>query len=273
MSAIFRVAIKEAVSQGGEAGVNKAFRDTIMREGVASMSDRQAALTISNALNLSGVANIPKSSFLKEIDEIPEASLEKALAKTAKTSPEQFDDVIRRLHNGDEASQTALRQFYTDNPSLQSRIKVAVGDNAGSFFKGIDDLTEEQLKNLGAAQKLTRAGFAAADGGKKFVMVVADSIGSGRAFNWLRLIGGGVGLWVFLDVMSGVLGKTKLEFFSDLFEFIKDPSAALFANDDGSGVNGSWELTGLGQMVFGTVALFGVVVAVKLIKTLKPSEA
>ena len=160
MSAIFRVAIKEAVSQGGDAGVTLAFRDTIMRDGVASMSDRQAALRISNALNLSGVANIPKSSFLTEIDEIPEASLEKALAKTAKTSPEQFDDVIRRLHNGDEASQTALRQFYTDNPSLQSRIKVAVGDNAGSFFKGIDDLTEEQLKNLGAAQKLTRAGFA-----------------------------------------------------------------------------------------------------------------
>ena len=80
-------------------------------------------------------------------------------------------------------------------------------------------------------------------------------------------------VYTIIDVLSGLLGMTKMEFFSDLFEFVKDPSAALFSNDDGDGVHGTWELTGLGQMVFGTVAIFGIAVAVKLIKALKPSEA
>ena len=277
MASVFRYAIKQSVKQGSELGTSVAFRNSIMKEGVASMGDRQLASRISQALNLSGVADIPKSSFLTEIDKIPEASLEKALAKTAKTSPEQFDDVIRRLHSGDEASHTALRKFYTDNPSLQSQIKASVGDNADTFFKGMDgsvkELSESQIKNLGAAQGITRAGFAAADGGKKFVMAVSDSIGSGRAGNWIKFLGGGLVVYTIIDVLASLTGQTKLEFFSDLFEFIKDPSASLFADDDGGGINGSWKLTSLGQMVFGTVAVFGIALAVKLIKTLKPSEA
>ena len=277
MASVFKYAIKQSVKNGSEHGTSVAFRNSIMKDGVASMGDRQLASKISQALNLSGVADIPKASFLKEIDEIPEASLEKALAKTAKTSPEQFDDVIRRLHSGDEASHTALRKFYTDNPSLQSQIKASVGDNADTFFKGMDGsvkgLNESQIKNLGAAQAITRAGFAAADGGKKFFIKVWDSIGSGRALNTTRF-GITVGVaWIVIDVLASLTGQTKLEFFSDLFEFIKDPSASLFANDDGDGINGSWQLTGLGQMVFGTVALFGIAIAVKLIKTLTPSEA
>ena len=273
MSAIFRVAIKEAVSQGGEAGVNKAFRDTIMREGVASMSDRQAALTISNALNLSGVANIPKSSFLKEIDEIPEASLEKALAKTAKTSPEQFDDVIRRLHNGDEASQTALRQFYTDNPSLQSRIKVAVGDNAGSFFKGIDELTPAQRK--AATKEMAKPHFNKADGGRAWFGKVWDSMtvknlesatGAAKNIGWLSLTVGVA--WTVMSVIGFLTGKDMVEIFSDFFEFVKNPAGVLF-----DGETGDWTLTSLGKGVFGVVAILGVAAAVKVFKTLTPSEA
>ena len=277
MASVFKYAIKQSVKNGSELGTSVAFRNIIMKDGVASMGDRQLASKISQALNLSGVADIPKASFLKEIDEIPEASLEKALAKTAKTSPEQFDDVIRRLHSGDEASHTALRKFYTDNPSLQSQIKEGVGDNADTFFKGMDgsvkELNESQIKNLGAAQGITRAGFAAADGGKKFFTKVWDDIGTGKAWNRGKLVIGAGVAWVVIDVLASLTGQTKLEFFSDLFEFIKDPSASLFADDDGDGINGSWKLTSLGQMVFGTVALFGIALAVKLIKTLKPSEA
>jgi hypothetical protein len=123
-----------------------------------------------------------------------------------------------------------------------------------------------------AAEGITRAGFAAADGGKKFFTKVWDDIGTGKAWNRGKFVMGAGVAWVVIDVLASLTGQTKLEFFSDLFEFIKDPSAALFADDDGDGINGSWQLTGLGKMVFGTVAIFGIALAVKLIKTLKPSE-
>jgi len=39
------------------------------------------------------------------------------------------------------------------------------------------------------------------------------------------------------------------------------------------GETGDWELTTLGKSVFGLTAIFGIAAAVKLIKTLTPSEA
>jgi len=123
----------------------------------------------------------------------------------------------------------------------------------------VKELSESQIKNLGAAQGITRAGFAAADGGKKFFTKVWDDIGTGKAWNRGKFVMGAGVAWVVIDVLASLTGQTTLEFFSDLFEFIQDPSAALFDDDDGGGINGSWELTNLGKMVF--------------VKTLTPSEA
>ena len=271
MSSVLRYAIKEVAGEAAESSAIRSFRTNIIMDSVGT----QQRQTIAQALNQSGY--LPKANFIAELNEIPEAALERGLVKTAQTNPEQFGKVMKQLSNGDEASKTALRKFYKDNPSLQSQIKAGVGDNADTFFKGMDgsvkELSESQMKNLGAAQGITRAGFAAADGGKKFVMAVSDSIASGRAGNWVRFIGGGIVVYTIIDVLASLTGQTKLEFFSDLFEFIQDPSASLFDNDDGEGINGSWELTNLGKMVFGTVALFGIAVAVKLVKTLTPSTA
>ena len=271
MSSVLRYAIKEVAGEAAESSAIRSFRTNIIMDSVGT----QQRQTIAQALGQSGY--LPKANFIAELDEIPEAALEKGLVKTAQTNPEQFGKVMKQLSNGDEASKTALRKFYKDNPSLQSQIKAGVGDNADTFFKGMDgsvrELSESQINNLGAAQGITRAGFAAADGGKKFFTKVWDSIASGRALNTARF-GFTVGVaWVVIDVLASLTGQTKLEFFSDLFEFIKDPSASLFADDDGGGINGSWQLTGLGKMVFGTVAIFGIAIAVKLVKTLTPSEA
>ena len=242
---------------------------------MSALGDNSAFIT--DALNTSGT--IPINTFTTTFNDLTDESVERAFRGMAggdAASKLQFDSVVKNMANGDDASKTALRKFYKDNPSLQSQIKAGVGDNADTFFKGMDgsvkELSESQIKNLGAAQGITRAGFAAADGGKKFVMAVSDSIGSGRAGNWIKFLGGGLVVYTIIDVLASLTGQTKLEFFSDLFEFIKDPSASLFADDDGDGINGSWKLTGLGQMVFGTVAIFGIALAVKLIKTLKPSE-
>lgn len=250
------------------------FLDSASRNlNMSALGDNSAAIT--NALNTSGT--IPIETFTITFRDLSDESVERTLRGMADgdaASQLQFDELVKEMVN---TNPTALRKFYTDNPSLQSQIKASVGDNADTFFKGMDgsvkELSESQIKNLGAAQAITRAGFAAADGGKKFFIKVWDSIGSGRALNTTRF-GITVGVaWIVIDVLASLTGQTKLEFFSDLFEFIKDPSASLFANDDGDGINGSWQLTGLGQMVFGTVALFGIAIAVKLIKTLTPSEA
>jgi hypothetical protein len=250
------------------------FLDSASRNlNMSALGDNSAAIT--NALNTSGT--IPIETFTITFRDLSDESVERTLRGMADgdaASQLQFDELVKEMVN---TNSTALRKFYTDNPSLQSQIKASVGDNADTFFKGMDGsvkgLNESQIKNLGAAQAITRAGFAAADGGKKFFIKVWDSIGSGRALNTTRF-GITVGVaWIVIDVLASLTGQTKLEFFSDLFEFIKDPSASLFANDDGDGINGSWQLTGLGQMVFGTVALFGIAIAVKLIKTLTPSEA
>ena len=271
MSSVLRYAIKEVAGEAAESSAIRSFRTNIIMDSVGT----QQRQTIAQALGQSGY--LPKANFISELNEIPEEALERGLVKTAQTNPEQFGKVMKQLSNGDEASKTALRKFYKDNPSLQSQIKAGVGDNADTFFKGMDgsvrELSESQINNLGAAQGITRAGFAAADGGKKFFTKVWDDIGTGKAWNRVKFgIGAGVA-WVVIDVLASLTGQTKLEFFSDLFEFIKDPSASLFADDDGGGINGSWQLTGLGKMVFGTVAIFGIAIAVKLVKTLTPSEA
>ncbi len=250
------------------------FLDSASRNlNMSALGDNSAAIT--NALNTSGT--IPIETFTITFRDLSDESVERTLRGMADgdaASQLQFDELVKEMV---DTNPTALRKFYTDNPSLQSQIKESVGDNADTFFKGMDgsvkELSESQIKNLGAAQGITRAGFAAADGGKKFFTKVWDDIGTGKAWNRVKFgIGAGVA-WFVIDVLASLTGQTKLEFFSDLFEFIKDPSASLFADDDGGGINGSWKLTGLGQMVFGTVAIFGIAVAVKLIKTLTPSEA
>lgn len=250
------------------------FLDSASRNlNMSALGDNSAFIT--DALNTSGT--IPINTFTTTFNDLSDESVEIALRGMAEgnsASKLQFDNIVKEMV---DTNPTALRKFYKDNPSLQSQIKAGVGDNADTFFKGMDgsvkELSESQIKNLGAAQGITRAGFAAADGGKKFVMAVSDSIASGRAGNWVRFIGGGLVVYTIIDVLASLTGQTKLEFFSDLFEFIQDPSASLFADDDGGGINGSWELTNLGKMLFGTVAIFGIAVAVKLFKTLMPSEA
>ena len=250
------------------------FLDSASRNlNMSALGDNSAFIT--DALNTSGT--IPINTFTTTFNDLSDESVEIALRGMAEgnsASKLQFENIV---HEMVATTPTALRKFYKDNPSLQSQIKAGVGDNADTFFKGMDgsvkELSESQIKNLGAAQGITRAGFAAADGGKKFVMAVSDSIASGRAGNWVRFIGGGIVIYTIIDVLASLTGQTKLEFFSDLFEFIQDPSASLFADDDGGGINGSWELTNLGKMLFGTVAIFGIAVAVKLFKTLTPSEA
>jgi len=250
------------------------FLDSASRNlNMSALGDNSAFIT--DALNTSGT--IPINTFTTTFNDLTDESVERAfrgMAEGNSASKLQFDNIVKEMV---DTNPTALRKFYKDNPSLQSQIKAGVGDNADTFFKGMDgsvkELSESQIKNLGAAQGITRAGFAAADGGKKFVMAVSDSIASGRAGNWVRFIGGGIVVYTIIDVLASLTGQTKLEFFSDLFEFIQDPSASLFADDDGGGINGSWELTNLGKMVFGTVAIFGIAIAVKLFKTLTPSEA
>jgi len=249
------------------------FLDSASRNlNMSALGDNSAFIT--DALNTSGT--IPINTFTTTFNDLSDESVERALRGMVDgdaASQLEFDNIVKEMV---DTNPTALRKFYKDNPSLQSNIKKALPDDT-AFFKGMDgsvkELSESQIKNLGAAQGITRAGFAAADGGKKFVMAVSDSIGSGRAGNWIKFLGGGLVVYTIIDVLASLTGQTKLEFFSDLFEFIKDPSASLFADDDGGGINGSWKLTGLGQMVFGTVAIFGIAVAVKLIKTLTPSEA
>jgi hypothetical protein len=238
---------------------------------MSALGDNSAFIT--EALNTSGT--IPINTFTTTFNDLTDESVERAfrgMAEGNSASKLEFDNIVKEMV---DTNPTALRKFYTDNPSLQSNIKKAIPDDA-TIFKGMDgsvkELSESQIKNLGAAQGMTRAGFAAADGGKKFFTKVWDDIGTGKAWNRGKFVIGAGVAWVIIDVLASLTGQTKLEFFSDLFEFIKDPSAALFADDDGGGINGSWKLTGLGQMVFGTVAIFGIALAVKLIKTLKPSE-
>ena len=255
---------------------NRAFRrnflDSASRNlNMSALGDNSAAIT--NALNTSGT--IPIETFTITFRDLSDESVERTLRGMADgdaASQLQFDELVKEMV---DTNPTALRKFYTDNPSLQSNIKKAIPDDA-TIFKGMDgsvkELSESQIKNLGAAQGMTRAGFAAADGGKKFFTKVWDDIGTGKAWNRGKFVIGAGVAWFIIDVLASLTGQTKLEFFSDLFEFIKDPSASLFADDDGGGINGSWKLTGLGQMVFGTVAIFGIALAVKLIKTLKPSE-
>ena len=262
--------LKQATKDSIGAGLRKSFLESAIRtlpsDGLAGTN----RALIQDALGKSGA--IPKTTFTTRLGKMSDDSVNDALVIMARDSPAEFDVLMRNMYADDTGGRAALKKFYKENPSIQSNIKKALPDDT-AFFKGIDDLTEEQLKNLGAAQKLTRAGFAAADGGKKFFTKVWDDIGTGKAWNRGKFVMGAGVAWVVIDVLASLTGQTKLEFFSDLFEFIKDPSKSLFANDDGSGVNGSWELTGLGQMVFGTVAIFGIAVAVKLIKTLTPSEA
>ncbi len=274
MSLKSSILLRATRQNSSSLALRRHFLDSASRNlNMSALGDNSAAIT--NALNTSGT--IPIETFTITFRDLTDESVERAfrgMADGDAASQLQFDELVKEMVN---TNPTALRKFYTDNPSLQSQIKAGVGDNADTFFKGIDgsvkELNESQIKNLGAAQAITRAGFAAADGGKKFVMAVSDSIGSGRAGNWIKFLGGGLVVYTIIDVLASLTGQTKLEFFSDLFEFIKDPSASLFADDDGDGINGSWKLTSLGQMVFGTVALFGIALAVKLIKTLKPSEA
>ena len=181
MSSVLRYAIKEVAGEAAESSAIRSFRTNIIMDSVGTQQRQR----IAQALGQSGY--LPKANFISELDEIPEATLERALVKTAQTNPEQFGKVMKQLSNGDEASKTALRKFYTDNPSLQSQIKAGVGDNADTFFKGmggsVKELSESQINNLGAAQGITRAGFAAADGGKKFFTKVWDDIGTGKAWN------------------------------------------------------------------------------------------
>ena len=265
--------LTKATSRSGIA-LRREFLDSASRNlNMSGLGGNSAFIT--DALNTSGA--IPPNTFKSTFADITDENVERAfrgMADGDSASRLEFDKLVKEMV---DTNPTALRKFYKDNPSLQSQIKEGVGDNADTFFKGIDgsvrELSESQIKNLGAAQGITRAGFAAADGGKKFFTKVWDSIGSGRALNTARF-GFTVGVaWVVIDVLASLTGQTKLEFFSDLFEFIKDPSASLFADDDGGGINGSWQLTGLGKMVFGTVAIFGIAIAVKLVKTLTPSEA
>ena len=269
-SSILKQASKNTIGAGlRESFFQSAFR-TLPTDGLAG-TNRAA---IQDALGKSGA--IDKTVFSSRLGKMSDDSVNDALVIMAKDSPAEFDVLMRNMYADDTGGRTALKKFYKENPSIQSNIKKALPDDT-AFFKGIDgsvkELSESQIKNLGAAQGITRAGFAAADGGKKFFTKVWDSIASGRALNTTRF-GITVGVaWIVIDVLASLTGQTKLEFFSDLFEFIKDPSASLFADDDGDGINGSWKLTSLGQMVFGMVALFGIAVAVKLIKTLKPSEA
>ena len=269
-SSILKQASKDTIGVGlRNSFFQSAFR-TLPSDGLAG-TNRAA---IQDALGKSGA--IDKTTFSSRLGKMSDDSVNDSLVIMAKDSPAEFDVLMRNMYADDTGGRTALKKFYKENPSIQSNIKKALPDDT-AFFKGMDgsvkELSESQIKNLGAAQGITRAGFAAADGGKKFVMAVSDSIGSGRAGNWIKFLGGGLVVYTIIDVLASLTGQTKLEFFSDLFEFIKDPSASLFADDDGGGINGSWKLTSLGQMVFGTVAVFGIALAVKLIKTLKPSEA
>lgn len=268
-SSILKQASKDTIGVGlRNSFFQSAFR-TLPSDGLAG-TNRAA---IQDALGKSGA--IDKTTFSSRLGKMSDDSVNDSLVIMAKDSPAEFDVLMRNMYADDTGGRTALKKFYKENPSIQSNIKKALPDDT-AFFKGMDgsvkELSESQIKNLGAAQGITRAGFAAADGGKKFFTKVWDDIGTGKAWNRGKFVIGVGVAWVIIDVLASLTGQTKLEFFSDLFEFIKDPSASLFADDDGGGINGSWKLTGLGQMVFGTVAIFGIALAVKLIKTLKPSE-
>jgi hypothetical protein len=113
--------------------------------------------------------------------------------------------------------------------------------------------------------------FAKADGGRLWFGKVWDSMtvknlesATGAARN-IGALGLTVGfLWTVMSVISFLSGKDMLEIFSDFFEFVKNPAGSLF-----DGEKGDWTLTPLGKMAFGTAAVFGIAVTVKLFKTVK----
>tara|TARA_R110001583_G_scaffold42132_1_gene133904 strand:+ start:595 stop:1407 length:813 start_codon:yes stop_codon:yes gene_type:complete len=268
MASVFRYAIKQVAGEAAETSATTAFRKNIMADAIASMGDKQQAQIISQALNLSGNANIPKASFLSEIDNIPEEALEKSLVKTAQTNPDEFAKVMKQLHSGDDASQVALRKFYKANPDLQVKIKSAI-PNADTFFRNLDELSPAQRK--AATKKMAEPNFAKADGGRLWFGKVWDSMtvknlesATGAARN-IGALGLTVGfLWTVMSVISFLSGKDMLEIFSDFFEFVKNPAGSLF-----DGEKGDWTLTPLGKMAFGTAAVFGIAVTVKLFNTVK----
>jgi len=272
MSTVFRYAIKQVAGEAAETSATAAFRKNIMKDAVASMGDNQKAQIISQALNLSNGANIPKASFLSEIDNIPEEALEKGLVKTAKSNPQEFSKVMKQLHSGDEASQVALRNFYKANPDLQVKIKSSI-PNGDNFFRNIDELSPAQRKAI--IEIMAAPHFAKADGGRAWFGKVWDSMtvknldsATGAAKN-IGILGLGAGLvWTVMSIIGFVTGKDMVEIFSDFFDFVKNPAGALF-----DGETGDWTLTSLGKGVFGVVAIFGIAAAIKVFKTLTPSEA
>jgi len=262
--------LKQATKDSIGAGLRKSFLESAIRtlpsDGLAGTN----RALIQDALGESGA--IPKTTFSSRLGKMSDDSVNDALVIMARDSPAEFDVLMRNMYADDTGGRAALKKFYKENPSIQSNIKKALPDDT-AFFKGIDELTPAQRK--AATKEMAEPHFNKADGGRAWFGKVWDSMtvknlesatGAAKNIGWLSLTVGVA--WTVMSVIGFLTGKDMVEIFSDFFEFVKNPAGALF-----DGETGDWELTTLGKSVFGLTAIFGIAAAVKLIKTLTPSEA
>ena len=258
--------IKQATKDSIGAGLRKSFLESAIRtlpsDGLAGTN----RALIQDALGKSGA--IPKTTFTTRLGKMSDDSVNDALVIMARDNPSEFDILMKNMYADDTGGRASLKKFYKEHPSIQSNIKKALPDDT-AFFKGIDELSPAQRK--AATKKMAEPNFAKADGGRLWFGKVWDSMtvknlesATGAARN-IGALGLTVGfLWTVMSVISFLSGKDMLEIFSDFFEFVKNPAGSLF-----DGEKGDWTLTPLGKMAFGTAAVFGIAVTVKLFKTVK----